>query len=259
MAAQPHPVTVSESDILTFRSNIGLPMKNCVVNLEYKSGGYTGLTLKHAGKNIMQNTASSSTPSGIQFDVLSDGRVHASGTASAEVVFFIPFGDLHGDCYFTGCPSGGGGNKYDAYAWNNAEMHRAKQWDGSTNVGTDTGNTFYQVKITKNEGLRLRVYKNAVVDIYFTPMVCASTETDTTFEAYDGQSYNVNWQSVAGTVYGGTYDMITGVLTSKYASDGTLLSEPDVYELEPQTITARIGTNNMWCGAGTVSAKYYTI
>ena len=37
--------------------------------------------------------------------------------------------------------------------------------------------------------------------------------TDTEYHAYTGHTYSVTWQDEAGTVYGGTYNFVTGVLT----------------------------------------------
>ena len=42
--------------------------------------------------------------------------------------------------------------------------------------------------------------------------------TDTTYHAYNGTTYNITWQTEAGTVYGGTVDLVTGVLTVDRAS-----------------------------------------
>lgn len=48
--------------------------------------------------------------------------------------------------------------------------------------------------------------------------------TDTEYHAYTGNTYAVDWTTQAGTVYGGTLDVVTGVLTANritYAFDGT--------------------------------------
>ena len=43
-------------------------------------------------------------------------------------------------------------------------------------------------------------------------MLLFATETDTTYEPY-GTTYPISWQDEAGTVYGGTLNPVTGVLT----------------------------------------------
>lgn len=97
----------------------------------------------------------------------------------------------------------------------------------------------------------------------------------TDLEPYAGQTYSVSWQTEAGTVYGGTLDMVSGVLTAcpYYASYNgeTLVGEwisdrdvytpntspttgaqvvniggtPTTYQLTPQQINTLIGTNNI--------------
>ena len=42
--------------------------------------------------------------------------------------------------------------------------------------------------------------------------------TATTYEPYQGNTYPISWQSEAGTVYGGTLDVVSGVLTVDRAS-----------------------------------------
>jgi hypothetical protein len=49
--------------------------------------------------------------------------------------------------------------------------------------------------------------------------------TDTSYHAYNGNTYAVDWSTQAGTVYGGTVDVVTGVLTvdkAKITLDGNL-------------------------------------
>ena len=48
----------------------------------------------------------------------------------------------------------------------------------------------------------------------YEPMVCEGT--DATFEPYQGTTIPISWQSEASTVYGGTLDVTTGVLTVTY-------------------------------------------
>lgn len=42
--------------------------------------------------------------------------------------------------------------------------------------------------------------------------------TDHDYHAYNGQTYNITWQTEAGTVYGGSVDLVSGVLTVDRAS-----------------------------------------
>lgn len=50
---------------------------------------------------------------------------------------------------------------------------------------------------------------NANVDTFFVN----TDSSDTSYHAYSAQTYSVTWQTEAGTVYGGTIDLTTGLLT----------------------------------------------
>ena len=98
----------------------------------------------------------------------------------------------------------------------------------------------------------------------------------------------INWQSTAGTVYGGTLDVKAGVLTVTHANiasyDGEAINEPwissmDVYtagatpttgaqvvyplttpvtyQLTPTEIRSLLGLNNVWADCGPVNVRYF--
>lgn len=103
----------------------------------------------------------------------------------------------------------------------------------------------------------------------------------------DPETVSVSWQSEAGTVYGGTLDVTTGVLTvthgqiasyagetlpGKWISDrdkyaaGTSpstgaqvvyeLANPETYQLAPHQVRTLLGENNLWSDAGEVAVEY---
>lgn len=97
----------------------------------------------------------------------------------------------------------------------------------------------------------------------------------------------IDWQAIAGTVYGGTLDVTNGVLTVRpyYASYngetlvGPWISSMDVYaagttpttgaqvvdlgdvaythQLTPQQVSTLKGSNNIWTDCGPVDIKYW--
>ena len=108
--------------------------------------------------------------------------------------------------------------------------------------------------------------------------------TATTYEPYNGNTYAVDWTSEAGTVYGGTLDVVTGVLTVDRANiasyNGEVINEPWLssmdayvegatpttgaqvvytlatpltYQLTAQEVAALVGENNVWTSSGPVS------
>ena len=106
----------------------------------------------------------------------------------------------------------------------------------------------------------------------------------------DATTYSVDWTSEAGTVYGGTLDVVTGVLTvdraniasyngevinepwlssmDEYAPGATpttgaqvvyKLATPITYQLTPQEIEALVGENNVWSDSNEAVTLTYVI
>lgn len=110
---------------------------------------------------------------------------------------------------------------------------------------------------------------------------------ETAYEPYQGETYDITFPSEAGTVYGGTLDVMNGVLTvdraqiASYAGEtlpSTWISDRDVYSagatpttgaqvvyelathvtyhLTSQEITTLLGQNNIWADTGDTSVTY---
>ena len=67
---------------------------------------------------------------------------------------------------------------------------------------------------TTNNSNKLYIYANTAVTITNIQIEIGSTATE--YEPYLGTTIPISWQSSAGTVYGGTLDVMSGVLTDKY-------------------------------------------
>ena len=76
------------------------------------------------------------------------------------------------------------------------------------------------------------------------------------FVAYNGSTTVIDWTDEAGTIYGGDLDLNTGVLTSRYASDGSELVDPVEYDLEPVILSTYKGENCIWADAGNMTVNY---
>ena len=112
-----------------------------------------------------------------------------------------------------------------------------------------------------------------------------STATD--YAPYTGNQISVTFPSEAGTVYGGTLDVTSGVLTvtdaniasyngetlpGEWISDrdvyaaGTTpttgaqvvykLATPQTYQLTPTEVTTLLGQNNIWADCGPSTVEY---
>lgn len=164
----------------------------------------------------------------------------------------------------TGKPNGN-----EAVAPPNAAYMRASN--------TKSGSELYY---TLNEG----PYSNICP---ITGLTGLSVYVSPTSDVADATAYSVDWTSQAGTVYHGTLDVVTGVLTVDYANiasyNGETIGEPWLssmdeyspgatpttgaqvvytlatpvtYQLTAQQITALVGTNNVWSNANSVSVTY---
>lgn len=66
------------------------------------------------------------------------------------------------------------------------------------------------------------------------------------FEEYKGQSYICDWEDDIGTIYGGTYDVLNGILTQTYDSSGNEIM-PIQHEVAKLHIQQLEGYNTIWC------------
>lgn len=286
-------------DIATFEADEATGVKSLVVEIEpIQSGsgtpspsnvraisGHTSVETSVTGRNLLEVTATSSTQTNnVVVTVQSDGSVKLTGTATAGKDIMLRDSKISlptGTYRLTGCPSGGSSSTYQLRA-------RVRRSSGTNNYPSDTGSG---VGITLNEGDYIdRIYietENGVTYNHtFYPMLRLATDTDTTYEPYAGTTYDT---ALGRTVYGGTLDVVSGVLTvthgyianysgqtlpSTWISDrdvyasGTTpttgaqvvykLSTPTTYQLTPTEVETLVGTNHVWSDAGDVTVVYDT-
>ena len=195
--------------------------------------GYSNPWPAGGGKNKLPPTTSvSGTQNGVTFTVNSDGSVSTSGTATDTAIFtyFPNFTDLteNEQYILSGCPTGGGmSSKYKL-------DYRVS---GGYMTDTGAGASFTFVPLSSENSIRIIVYSGTNASgLVFKPMIRLASVSDATFAPYsnicpitgrtgvsvyvsptqdvaDATTYAVDWTSEAGTVYGGTLDVVTGVLT----------------------------------------------
>ena len=174
--------------------------------------GFTKATVKRAGKNILPfpYRDSSATSSGVTRTVNDDGTISLSGTATAAFSFVYTANLMEtikpnvGDVLIFTDGLTYASNRYSRLLW------------ADTNAGIGTVNESYALTVTQEHLDRgvyfgLRINSGAVCDgVVIKPMV--RVYGDSEYEPYSIQTYEVSFGS-AGTVYGGTLDVTTGVLT----------------------------------------------
>ncbi|MGN0773493.1 MAG: hypothetical protein ACI4MP_06840 [Candidatus Ventricola sp.] len=166
--------------------------------------GRTSVQLTRCGKNLLENTAATQTADGVTFTVNADGSVTANGTASATT--FLVLGKVNiksGATYaISGCPSGGSSSTYSLSLRNKT---------GSVIYKDDYGNGgTYTPSSDVTAYCRIRIQSGVTVSnlTFYPQLELGSTVTE--FEPYTGATFAADFGQ---TVYGGTLDWNTGVLT----------------------------------------------
>lgn len=167
--------------------------------------GWTGCNVNVAGKNLLTFNNRSGSAGGIQY-VIDSGIVSLDGQPAGNVFntnlttnFHLPAGNY----VLTGCPSGGGSTSYEILLRTNKASRRDYGSGVAFTIVEDETVQYIQIVIRANTDAS---------GLVFYPMIRLASETDDTYEPYHGKTYPVSFGS-AGTVYGGTLDVVTGVLT----------------------------------------------
>lgn len=243
--------------------------------------GWMGATVTRVGKNLLPKyVINPSVYNNVVFTVNADGSVKAVGKASATCNAGNQITGLDGEFILTGCPAGGSASTYQIWIFDVTQNSATGITDtGNGSTGTLIGDHTYNI--------RIRIQSGYTIDQTFYPMLRPASIADSTYEPYTAQTYPISWEAEAGTIYGGTLDVTTGVLTvtdgyiavyageslpSTWISDrdvyasGTTpttgaqvvykLSTPATYQLTPTEIRTLLGSNNIWADTGDVDVTY---
>lgn len=225
-------------------------IKSLVVDIEPQQDlhGYDHPWVGGTGKNLLAQKCENQTVSGVSFTWDDQGVIHCSGTPNATFIYDVNGGDpfmLDAGTYYLS------GKNAATTAGSTAIMLRTVRTSSSSNVAVNDASG-QSVSFTLNEATSLYpiIYissKAAPIDgVTFSPMVRLVSETDDSYEPYenfcpitgwtgvtvshseadtsDPETISVNWQSEAGTVYGGTINIVSGKLTAtkiKLVFDGS--------------------------------------
>ena len=273
-----------------------VPLKSLKVNIEpVQSGsgdpspsnirpisGWESVNVTRCGKNLCKLTNFTGTFSGVTFTI-ADGVITVDGTATANVyrgTIDIP---LKAGTYTVA--NLGDADTAEAYVLVSDTSTNPSSWIVLANLSNGSPVTF-TLDHDIVAAVRLVVRNGKTVsNMTFKPMLVYGSDAPTEFEPYNGNTYTISLSS-AGTVYGGTLDVVSGELTvyPYYASyngealTGEWISDRDVYaegttptigaqvvnigaegteyQLDPHEISSILGTNNIWSDAGDVDAEY---
>ena len=196
MNAKVSGTAISVNDVNAVEHSVGCYLTSDTIT------DFSGIEVSRYGKNLIfyqDNGYLSSTNSGVQFIYNSDGTMTVNGTAT-ETVNYISniYVDLPaGDYILSGCPSGGGNNKYLInYAPHYNDVAIKDTWETGTGLKVNAPNGIDRVYVC------LRVYQGMTVEnLVFKPQL----ELGTTATPYEPYIKPTTYQSTAdGTVEGVT-------------------------------------------------------
>lgn len=171
--------------------------------------GHNSVEVWEHGKNYLP-LPNPETLNGVTLTYNDDGSVTLKGTATSTTYFdFFPNGNFNTTkmtgYVFSMFPS-------DFSPSNNSIACRIS--DSSRSALQDVSNGAAIVDNGSNRYIAIRIANGYNTNgIILKPMLVRPTETDTTYEPYQGQDVIVN---LGGTYYGGTLDVVSGVLTAYF-------------------------------------------
>ena len=166
--------------------------------------GWTGAEITTNSGNFLPPISAEETYNGVTFSPLANGSTRIHGTASG-----VASQTFTGNWVSDGLP------KYVLYT-PTASNVSWYLWDitAGAMIGSQVADlTGYQFTAPKGHSVNLciRVASGASVDVTFIPAFGVSA--DVTPNPYVSNEVDVNWQTEAGEVYGGTLGAVSGVLT----------------------------------------------
>lgn len=168
--------------------------------------GWTGCEVTRTGKNLLEITKATRTINGVTFTVdKAAGTVTVNGTATAVtslILCTINYPEDGADFVLSGCPTGG-----------NVSTGYCIAAIGGTKTDIGAGREFHASSADNGE-VYIRIARNCTVsNLVFYPMLRLASDTDPTFESYQGATCSITFPTEVGTVYAGTLDVTEGTLT----------------------------------------------
>ena len=292
--------TTASGSIASFSDGFkDAPMDFCTATIEPKQegsgdpsptnvrpiSGWTGAEVVRAGANVFGGQTMLDTFYAVAADAQKDETAHTvSFVGRGQKVFFSKFKPNTRYIFIL---------TLQHTASNTATNLQCHYTDGTFAYIDKVANTNKQTIVFTSTNGKSVAYLGSVNAGGTTTLYCEESGifegvlTASDFEPYDGTTYSVTWESEAGTVYGGSVDLVSGSLNvtmgyiasyngetigEPWISDrdeyvvGTTpsigaevaytLATPTTYQLTPQEITTLLGSNNVWADTGDTSVGY---
>ena len=154
--------------------------------------GWTGAEIERTGKNLIDDSIKTATGSYVYFN---------STGFEADKTITLPSGTYTFSVVYA-----------DSYASTKAHIlvKRANNGGHIAVAYTATSLTF---TLTKTEDVLIYMQNKGLLPEYVVTAQLELGSTATDYEPYQGETYDITFPTEAGTVYGGSLDVTTGVLT----------------------------------------------
>ena len=214
--------------------------------------GYSNPWAGGAGKNKLQNTATSATVVGVTYTVNSDGTIIANGTATANSNLYIYGADS------SYVDIGIGAGNYIMNGGNTNSIFYVIRRRSGTNTNFTSRGEDVTIDIEEGDTFRVMVRVGSGVTVnneLIKPMIRLSSVTDATFAPYSnicpisgrteasvtrtaGEDVETHTHQYSDTIYGGVDDFVNGGLENEWGYiaeydgetlPGEWISDRDVY------------------------------
>lgn len=241
-------IVEKEGSIISIETISGLSIRPTSYIKSAQSGsGWDEVNVIRTGKNLAAITDKDTTSSGVTIGI-KDGIVTMNGTSTSNS------GTV--SLWKTVLKPGKYTLSHNVLA---GEMVNAPENASVLNVGSSrTRLNAPTLTFTVNEEAEynfsiVRASSAVTYDNFTFSVQLECGETATEFETPKTQILTA---TLPETVYGGTLDWGTGVLTSTLDADGNELAQPKVFQLEPQQLSTIDGVNFVWSNCGDTKAIF---
>ena len=288
--------------VATFETDVAGKIKNLAVDIyPVQSGsgdpspdnirpitGWTGAKMTRAGKNLLRHVVTNVVSAyGLTLIPNDDGSVRITGTPTngSTPVLLSRQTLSQGDWIL---PAGTYTINRGSLSANDKVYLQVVPFSGTTLFSRNTAipYTYAENKSIRFIDIGVNPNDGNAIDFTIYPQLELGS-TATAYEPYNGSTYSITFPSAAGTVYGGTLDVVNGelvvdraqianyngeTLPGEWISDRDVyaagaspttgaqvvyeLATPITYQLTPQEISTIIGTNTIYADTGDTSVYY---
>ena len=217
---------VSADAVLTWWVNSGdVALPYAPYSNECPVLGFTGVNIQDDGKNLIVKRTDTATVGTLTVSCDSNGVITLNGTANDYLNITV-----HGGSYISNLPATQLG--YKCISDDASKLYLCRIRDVTDNTSTDV-NAQNGKNFTPTQGHNYTFYaitkpNTTYTDFKIYPMLVIGGIADiSSFVPYNGQVYNISWQSEAGTVYSG-YIQYLGNGTWKLAGNSAIDNLGDI-------------------------------